>query len=274
MPCGNHENTIILTDFPADVKEEVKRVADQDAKAGYWAVLPAPVRYADDLQPSAKILFAEISSLTHDTGYCYASNEYFQKLYGLSERTISRLIKALEARGFIRIENGDSFKRRIYAGINPLNTNPDKNDGVHRQKRLPNPDKNDGQNKKGNRKANNPPIAPQGAGADFVPKKTTEWKPERFAAFWDFYPLHKSKQAAIRAWDKLKPSDELLAVIGKALVRQIAEAKAKAEKEHRPYEWKLYAATFLNGARWTDEPGDADAEDDTAPEQRLAGERC
>ena len=93
-----------------------------------------------------------------------------------------------------------------------------------------------------------PPIAPQGAGADYVPKKAPAWKPERFARFWNFYPLHKSKQAAIRAWDRLKPSDELLAVIGRALERQIAE------KTERGEEWKLHASTYLNNARWTDEP--------------------
>ena len=98
-----------------------------------------------------------------------------------------------------------------------------------------------------------PPIAPQGAGEGFEPKKAPDWKPERFAKFWAYYPLHKSKQRAIRAWDKLKPSDELLAVIGRALARQIAESKQKAERERRPWEWKLHASTFLNDARWTDE---------------------
>ena len=80
-----------------------------------------------------------------------------------------------------------------------------------------------------------------------MPKKTTDWKPERFDAFWKFYPLHTNKQRAISAWDRLKPSDELLAVIGRALKRQ------KAEKAARGEEWKLHAATYLNNARWTDE---------------------
>lgn len=92
-----------------------------------------------------------------------------------------------------------------------------------------------------------PPKAPQGAGPDFVPIKAPDWKPERFMGFWSFYPLHKSKQSAIRAWDRLKPSDELIAVIGKALRRQ------KAEAERTGTEWKLHASTYLNQARWTDE---------------------
>ena len=121
------------------------------------------------------------------------------------------------------------------------------------------------------RKNNNPPKAPQGAGADFVPKAAPDWNPERFAAFWAYYPLHKSKQAAIKAWDKLKPSDELLAVIGKALRRQIAEEQAKAKKERRPFEWKLYASTYLNNARWTDAEESQSASGETIPQAENGG---
>jgi len=222
-------------------------------KPAYWAVLPAGVRYDPELPASAKLLYAEISSLTNQEGYCYASNAYFEALYGLSNETIVRLLRVLEQHGYIRREDatGGKNQRRIYAGINPaagapsdppskMTPPPVKNDGGPPSKMTPVPVKN-------NNKSNNPPKAPQGAGADYVPKKAPAWKPERFARFWNFYPLHKSKQAAIRAWDRLKPSDELLAVIGRALERQIAE------KAERGEEWKLHASTYLNNARWTDE---------------------
>ena len=229
----------------------------QNEKPSYWAVLPATVRYDDKITASAKLIFAEISALTEKRGFCYASNEYLMQLFGVSERTLQRHLKALEGRGYIQILDGEggAGRRKIFAGINPLG-NPDKNDGVTPTKMSPNPDKNVTHINKRNRKSKYPPKAPQGAGAGFVPKEAPDWKPERFAAFWKYYPLHKSKQAAIKAWDKLKPSDELLAVIGKALKRQIAEAEAKAAKEKRPFEWKLHASTFLNGARWTDEVKD------------------
>lgn len=246
-------------------------------KPGYWAVLTPEVRYDGKISSSAKLLYAEISALTTATGYCYATNSYFQRLYGITERTVIRLIRELESRGVIRVEDavGGRTRRRIYAGINPLQT-PDKNVRVPLTKMSPPPDKN-ATPKKNNRsikKENNPPKAPQGAGADFVPKAAPDWKPERFAAFWDYFPLHKSKQAAIRAWDKLKPSDELLAVIGKALRRQIAEEQAKAEKARRPFEWKLYASTYLNNARWTDAEEAEGTSEPEEPERRLVGERC
>ena len=235
--------------------EETTKTAPVEAKPAFWAVLPAAVRYDEELPPNAKLLYAEISSLTDRCGYCYASNEYFMRLYSLSERTIRRLISELARLGYISIADGSGGKdrRKIYAGVNPLAHNPDKNVREPGQNLPGNPDKNVPHNKKENKKENNPPKAPQGAGADFVPKEAPDWKPERFSAFWNFYPLHKSKQATIRAWDKLKPSDELLAVIGKALMRQIAEKKQEAERSRKPFEWKIYASTYLNGARWTDE---------------------
>lgn len=73
------------------------------------------------------------------------------------------------------------------------------------------------------------------------------WKPERFAAFWQYYPRGESKQAAIAAWDKLRPDDALIDDIARALKRQMASE-----------EWQRgvgipYASTYLNQRRWEDE---------------------
>lgn len=79
-------------------------------------------------------------------------------------------------------------------------------------------------------------------------KKQPDWKPERFAAFWEAYPRGESKQAAIAAWDKLKPDDELLAVMGRALKRQM-------HSEQWQHNIGIpYASTWLNKRRWEDEP--------------------
>ena len=95
------------------------------------------------------------------------------------------------------------------------------------------------------------PKAPQGGRRGREVKSAPDWKPERFAKFWDFYS-HKvrgeSKQAAIRAWDKLRPDDALIDQIGKALLVQI-ESPAWKEGYGIPY-----AATYLNNQRWTDIP--------------------
>lgn len=99
---------------------------DEARRPGYWAVLPAAVRYDNTLTAAAKILYAEISSMTESRGYCFAANRYFMELYGITERTLQRHLNALAAGGYIRILDGDGGKRtrKIYAGVNPLGATP------------------------------------------------------------------------------------------------------------------------------------------------------
>lgn len=63
------------------------------------------------------------------------------------------------------------------------------------------------------------------------------------------YPVKKSKQAAIRAWDSLHPDDDLIAAMGRALQRQLA-----SEDWQRGFGIP-YPATWINGRRWEDETG-------------------
>lgn len=92
-----------------------------------------------------------------------------------------------------------------------------------------------------------PPIVPPRGRVRKPPKKEPDWKPERFAAFWKSYPRGESKQAAIAAWDKLKPDDELLVVMAKALKRQMQK-----EEWHRGIGIP-YASVWLNQRRWEDD---------------------
>lgn len=233
------------------MNETTKTAAPDDRtnEPQYWAVIPSPVRYDKNLTPSEKLLYGEISSLTNKTGYCYAANAYFAELYGLTERTIRRMLADLQESGYIRIEdgNGGRLRRRIYAGVNPLSPavpNPDKNVRKPGQKCPGNPGKNVPLNNKYINQENNPPKAPQGA------ESAPVWKPDRFAGLWDYYPRHTSKQAAVKAWDRLRPSDELIAKIGKALRRQ------KAWDEWQRGVGIPYLSTYLNQRRWEDELSD------------------
>ena len=81
-------------------------------KPNYYAIIPADVRYSN-LKPNAKLLYGEIIALSGKLGYCYASNNYFAELYGVSKNTVSRWISDLNKLGFINIEVERNEKKQV-----------------------------------------------------------------------------------------------------------------------------------------------------------------
>lgn len=70
----------------------------------YFAVLPANVRYDSRLKLLSRILYAEITALCNEKGFCWARNKYFADLYGVSTKTISTCINQLKECGYVDIE--------------------------------------------------------------------------------------------------------------------------------------------------------------------------
>lgn len=73
-------------------------------KKSYFAIIPADVRYDDELSANAKLLYGEITALCNEKGYCWASNDYFSQLYSKSRITVSRWISELIQKGYINSE--------------------------------------------------------------------------------------------------------------------------------------------------------------------------
>ena len=71
---------------------------------GYYAVIPANIRYDKRLKPNAKLLYGEITCLTNKKGFCWAENAYFADLFEVSNETISRWISQLSDFGYIEVE--------------------------------------------------------------------------------------------------------------------------------------------------------------------------
>ena len=93
----------------------------------YYAILPATVRYAENIPAAAKLFYAEITALTNTAGYCYAGNNYFTDLYKVSDRTIRNWLSILKEEKLITIKilrdaKGQVKERRIYL-INPAEIN-------------------------------------------------------------------------------------------------------------------------------------------------------
>ena len=85
----------------------------------YYAIIPATVRYDNNLKSAEKLLYGEITALANKNGYCYAKNKYFADLYNVTTVSVSRWISHLQEMGYIetevvRNENKEIVSRKIY----------------------------------------------------------------------------------------------------------------------------------------------------------------
>lgn len=226
---------------------------------GFTALLPPRVRYDRELRPTAKLLYAEISAMADVTGFCWASNRYLAALFGVTKNTVTELLSQLAGRGYIEIEvlrdeKNAVQERRLYITdtglirLPPITKNRDR--GTPKNPETP-PPKNREEND--NKIIIYPPIVPQrGTRPRNEHKDAPDWLPDDFRKLWEWYPtgdvaMHRkrgNKQKAIRAWDKLHPSPELVDLIAAALARQ-------AQSE----EWQegvgiMHLSTYLNNYGW------------------------
>lgn len=94
-----------------------------ELKKSYYAIIPAEVRYDEELPPNAKLLYGEITSLCNEKGYCWATNQYFADLYHCSVSAVKKWISALVKKGYISLEliykegTKQVLQRKLY--INP-----------------------------------------------------------------------------------------------------------------------------------------------------------
>ena len=93
---------------------------NQNPPKNYYGIIPANVRYDKELKPNAKLLYSEITALTNEKGYCWATNNYFAELYEVSKVSVSNWISQLNQKGYVRVEiikdeeTNQVKERRIY----------------------------------------------------------------------------------------------------------------------------------------------------------------
>lgn len=76
----------------------------EEITKSYYAIIPANVRYDKNLKANEKLMYAEITSLSNEKGYCWSSNQYFAELYSVSKETVSRWISNLANHGYIKVD--------------------------------------------------------------------------------------------------------------------------------------------------------------------------
>ena len=106
-----------------------------EQQRAYYAIIPANVRYDKALPANAKLLYGEITALCNERGYCWASNQYFAELYGVSKKSVSSWINSLVAKGYItsqvHYKKGTKEIENRYLSLNtPIEENVKENNTV------------------------------------------------------------------------------------------------------------------------------------------------
>lgn len=209
---------------------------------GYYAVLPACVRYDKRLKPMERLLFAELTALSQKDGYSWATNGYFAELYDVSKETVSRWMKDLQDCGYIKIcidhEAGNGRRVIVFDPSQNQYLLTKRSRAIDENIKTPIDKK-----VKQNNTSNNNKKEHTRAGLDY-----------RFERFYSAYPKKRAKAAAMKAFRKINPDDRMLELMILAVERSMQSTDWKKEGG----QFIPYPATWLNGRRW---------EDDAAPVQ-------
>jgi DNA-binding MarR family transcriptional regulator len=78
---------------------------NQEQPHGNWmAVIPATILFDNKLNDRDKIIYAIVSNLTHERGYCWATNKYLAEKLDCTIITVQRALKKLSDRNYLDIE--------------------------------------------------------------------------------------------------------------------------------------------------------------------------
>lgn len=215
-------------------------------KPSYYAILPATIRYDETIIPNAKILYAEITSLTDKKGYCWANNGYFAQLYNVSKITVSKWISQLEKKGYIETnilykestKEVDSRYIKIIKYPISEKVNTYMRNDLYPISEIA---------KDNNTSINNIYIKKK-----YIKKKNKindlKIYEERFEEFWKKYPKKRNKSKCLDWYLKNKPDEELHGQI----LLSIVFASSEDDWKKSNYQYAPYPSTFLNQKRWED----------------------
>lgn len=86
-------------------------------RAGLYYVIPSQIFEDSDLSHSEVLFYGLISGISHNDGYCYASDDYLAERMNREKRIVQDWLKKLEEHGYIKRETikvGMVWKRKIY----------------------------------------------------------------------------------------------------------------------------------------------------------------
>lgn len=222
-----------------------------EEKPSYYSVIPAIVRYDNELKPNEKLLYGEITSLTNKNNECWATNSYFAKLYQVTSSTISKWISHLREKGYIEVDimykdESKAIEKRVIKIIGmpidkKVNTYIPKSQevlikktrgyGSKRQEGM------DQKSKENNTSINNTSII------------IKEINKERFELFWKEYPKKVNKFKSEEWFNKNKLTDEQFDLI----ITKLKKIKETSDWKKDNGRYIPHPTTWLNQRRWEDD---------------------
>lgn len=91
---------------------------EQSTSNQFILYIPIEISSDSNLNLSEMRVLATIKALDKDKK-CFATNSYMAECLGISTRHVSRVISSLEKKGYILVENKNSFKRTIKVQTKP-----------------------------------------------------------------------------------------------------------------------------------------------------------
>ncbi len=218
-----------------------------------WCLIPPSIFCRKDLSQSQKLLIGRITGLITADGYCFASNKWLGEQIGLTKGTTANILSDLQNKNIIKIELiRDEKQRIIERRIYPVFgcTTDEKSDiPIHekmntysRKNEYPIHEKMKGSNRdKRNRERDKDTLS-----------ESDESLMKNFLLFWKEYPKKRAKNDAFKAFCKIQPDEQTMAV----MLAAVGQAKTTDEWRREKGRYIPYPATWLNGRRWEDEIGE------------------
>lgn len=202
-----------------------------------YGMIPKMIMQDRNLHIAAKAIYAYLASFAGAASCCYPSRGKICSDLGISNDTFSKYLKQLTECGYLTVaqekEHG-RFAHNVYTLLDMVVPCPivsDTEDSGHGEMVSTSNSSKSNKNKKKN--------------------SNTKGSTSGFGDFWTVYPKKKAKEAAKKAWDKLRPDEELRSIILQAVQAQINNPDwKKAGGQYIPH-----PASWLNGRRWEDETG-------------------
>lgn len=190
-----------------------------------------------ELHISAKAIYAYLCTFAGSKKSCYPPRDMICKDLRISKDCFTKHLKQLVSLGYVVVtqekEKG-RFSHNVYTLPDMVLPCPENADTVNAGHGETVPKNN---KSKSNTKSKNN-----------IPSKDPE---SGFNVFWAAYPKKKDKEAARKAWFKLRPDEQLQGVILQAITVQANTADWRKESGR----FIPYPATWLNNKRWEDDTG-------------------